>query len=353
MAQIPLPSREYSTRANIPFTSHTNSQRDIESFFVYTLSKCLLNTETSGTLTGTRHPDSVWMCRGSGNASTSSLITSPGVSGTNLWEPVLTGTMVRGTSAARHHWMLLELSSQGYEGLLNFSQTDGYYVFTIGVTGSFGGQTGVSQMPTASNASDVVAAGAVSWNTTDGGQVNIFTDSTNIGGSNYFHFTCAETGEFHAEMSRAGTALFSEFVAMWRSSGSQVGDKKYNMFNLCGDGTNTGRGTPNYSRIGAHAFCASRQPSGVSKTAGGCIIPFAGGTQFVGNQGIDAIASQYNSFKLEIGEISPQYVKRGALQDFYIIGTAQVGSSYPSTDNQKMIVVGDLLVPFSGTIALL
>lgn len=355
MAPLPAQSRAYFTRGNIPFNGKTTTQLEIESYYAWVLARCLLDIEVSGTAYGTRHHSTVWMCRGSGNQVSSSLATLPGVQGVFIWPTQFTGSLVRGTNTVRHHWALFENTATGYELLLNLSNTDGNLSVTIGITGSFGGSSSTSQMPTASLAANVVSLGNTAWEVTNAGHYAMFGGTTTFGGQNYVHFTCAASAsaDFHFCMSRPGLDCFTSWIAAWRTSGTQVGDNRYNMFTLAGTTTATGRGTPSSSNISAAAFVGSRQVNGQAKSAGGILCPTIASTQFVMLQSVDSIDGKYNAEKMEIGDLTPNYTRRGVLPDLYMVGTGPVGGSIPTTSAQERIIIGDMIVPWTGSVPLI
>jgi len=358
VATLPAHTRNYFTRANMPLGSPANNttQVYIESYYVWNLVHVLTNQLTTGTTGGTRHANSIWICRGSSNASTFSAITSPGVAGTNHWYNggTFPGAFTRGAVGTPHHWILLENVFSGYELMINFSQNAGYLCMNLAKTGTHqntGNST--SQFPPASPTNASMQLQKAGYNSvTDGGQSPIFGDTTNFGNTNYNHITLADNGDFLFFMSRAGLGCFTSFVGVWTTTGAQTGDV-HNTVVISGDSTASGRGTPGAGFLSGNSFMGYRSPNGTTGTNGGVITYITSGTQVVMGQGIDGVSGSYNSAPLDVISLSPQYARRGQLTDIYQVGTAAVGNAIPNSAAQLRTIVGDIIVPFISVIPLI
>jgi hypothetical protein len=356
MSALPAHTRNYFTQANQPFGSNNTTQLLLEQYYTWCLHANILGIAPGGTTSGSRVSTSVWIMRGSSNGTSADAVTATGVTAAhNYWGGATfsAANFVRGSGGAAHSWALFENTTLGYELLINFSATAGYLGGGIAHTGTFTVGSGSPTAHPIATAASVVCLGQNTFDTTSGGQYPIFGDTSVTGAVNYFHFTCADTGEFHCEMSHATEGCFSSFIGVWASTGAQAGDNN-NMFLLSGDTAATGRGVWAVSRYGNSAACASRQPSGVQKSGGGIVVPYYGASSsVVAGQGVDSISSNYLAAPVDIIEVSPVYVRRGTLPDLYIVGTAPVGGSIPNTTSQIRTVIGDMIFPFISVVPLL
>jgi len=345
MANLPAHTRNYFTRGNVPFVENNSSQIVLESFHVWVLSALLRDLISTGSTGGARHANSIWICRGSSDAVTGGAISSPGVAGTDRWGGgTFPGAFTRGNNSTAHHWMLVENVALGLELLLNFSTTPGFLCFSMAPTGTFAGGS-VSACPVPSPTTASVQGGQTAYAPNDGGQHNLFGDTTNVGNTWYAHITLADTGEFIFATSRVGRGNFTCFIGIWKTTGQQGGDG-LNQFVLSGDTTSSGRGSPDAARLSTTYFCASRTPNGSQKNGGGLVNPSVNGASVITGQGVDSINASYNAIECRIIETTPQHTERGVLPDLYIIGNGPVGGSIPNSVAQIRTVMGSLVVPF-------
>lgn len=348
MANLPAHSRNYFTRANVPFGANNTLQLILESFSVWVLQAMLRDIISTGSTGGTRHANSIWICRGSSDGVTGGAVTSVGVAGTDRWGgATFPGAFIRGNNSTNHHWMLLENTTLGLELLLNMSQTSSYLCFSVGPSGTFSGGT-VSACPAPSPTSASVQAGQTGYSSNDGGQTNVFGDTTNLGNTWYAHLTIADNGEFVFATSRVGLGGFPLFLGLWKTTGQQIGDN-LNWFVLSGNGAASGRCSPSQSRLESPVFAASRTPDGSQKSGGGLVHFYCGGNMVAG-RGVDSINATYNAIECRIIESAPQYTERGTLPDLFIIGDGPVGGSIPNGASQIRTVMGNLVVPFIGVV---
>lgn len=342
-------TRSYWGRGNVAAGSFNTSQLIIDSWHVWNYARHLLGHDSGGTVGGgTRNSNSLWICRGSSDASAGGAVSSVGVAGTNRWNTsgAFPGAFTRGGSGTNHHWMLLENVTWGKELLLNFSQNASYLCWSLAPSGTFSGGS-VSAQPTPSNTSACVQSQQTTYSAFDGGQVAQFFGDTNVtGGNNFGHFCTAPNGQHFYLTSRSGVGKFSSFVAAWDCEDQQASDP-YNYFALFENGYGTSRGAPQAT---AADFCASRQPNGSQRSAstGGLMIPYhpPSNSQLVATKGLDALSGQYPAAQCPIIETAPQYVYRGRLIDIHVVGTAALAGSYPNAGAQERIIAGDFALPF-------
>jgi hypothetical protein len=346
MSALPALTRAYFTRGNQAF-SLTDTRDHIEAIYTWYLAMNLLDLSVAGTTGGTRVAASVWICRGSSNGTTYNTITSPGVAGVNHWSSTFNAAeFVRGSNVVSHSWMLLENVGLGYELLINYSTTVGCLCVSIAPSGWFAGGT-LAQFPVCSPTSRSVQLRQTAYAAGGGGEYSLFGDTITFGGVNYFHFTTSATGEFHVAMSRVGTSCLTNWFALWRSVG-QITVDTLNTFLLCSlsAGTATGRGSPSAASIAAPAFCASLQYGNVQKNSGGVGTLYSSIQQIM-DYGVNTITGEYETMSCDIVEVSPVCYRRGALPDIYMIGTATVGGSIPSTVAQERTIMGQLVLPMT------
>ncbi len=350
MANIPALSRNYFTRVNIPFGVNNTTGPILQSYHFWAMAHVLLNLLTTGTTGGTRHANSIWICRGSSDGvGGGSPVSAVGVAGTNRWWNAGVfppAGLVRGTNAQNHHWMLLENVAFGQELLFNWTQNDGYTALDLAPTGTFSGG-GAQAFPTANSSNNVVTLAKTAYNGTDAGQYNgLFGDYGTTGGVNYLHFTCSDTGEFYFTASRAGGTAFTSFFGVWRTTGQNVGDLN-NLFMFASNSVgNTGRGTPINGWVNGNGFVSSRGPNGVPTVNEGCLVEYINGSAYILSQGADSITSKFDVAPIQIACTSPQRARRGSLIDVYIVAADTIGAPIPAVGpTQERIIIGDTMWP--------
>lgn len=252
--------------------------------------------------------------------------------------------LVQASYTAAHSWIVLYNATSGLYLVIDLNNATtssvrlelGLAAFTGGgVTG--GGPTTTAPVPFASTTSAV--------NST----VSQWVGDAATGNSNWAHFTTTDDGRFHFEASRTGLGVFSNFTMVWTSTGGRVGDVT-NWYTHASGGT-TSRGVPVYTTLIASNGCVSRSPNNSAiVTLGGVRSAHYGGNAYPSAYGVDAISGDYLLLPLDLMSLAPQVAYRGTLDDLYFIGTAALGASVPSTAAQERVVVGDLLVPFMGTV---
>lgn len=353
LSNLPALTRGYFTRANQPFGTNNTTQLLMESFWMWSLLTNMLNTNTAGTISAshTRHANSVWICRGSSDGSASSAISSVGVAGTDrlsnggVFNPAL---FVRNSMGSAHSWILLENVNLNTECLINFSSSAANISVHFGHTGLYTGGGTTTQCPQPTDISKSVGLSQTAYENSQGGQFALFYDYTLTGNTHWFHFTCADSGEFWVGGTRSGLGWFHNFMAFWKTTGGEATDTVFNRFVLCNTSEAAGApGSMNSARLNSAAACASVQTAGVQKSSGGLVLPIAGGTLVTG-LGVEAQTAKYISSGIPVIETAPNITYRGVLPDLHATGTSPTGASIPLT-TQVRTQTGHLIVPFTDT----
>ncbi len=352
LSNLPALSRAYFTRANQPFGANNTTQLIQESFWNWSLATNLANTNTGGTISPshTRQAASVWIVRGSSNGTTGGAVSAVGVGGTDRWSNggvFLNTNFVRAANGVNHSWILLENVNISTEMLINMSGTAANNCIQIGHSGLFTGGS-VSQTPAPSDLTKSVGIGQTAYEASQGGQVAFFQDTTLFGNTHYFHFTCADSGEFWVGSTRAGRGFFNQFYALWKCTGGEATDTVYNRFVLsnASEGAST-PGSMNVARLNSAVACASVTPAGTQKASGGLVIPYAGGTTAIGIA-VEAQSAKFLSSGLPVIELTPNVNYRGVLPDLHATGDSPPGASIPLV-SQVRTQTGHLIVPFMDT----
>ena len=317
---------------------------------MWDLYACLTNQQLSGSVTGTRHANSIWFVRGSsGKVSgslTGSAVSVVGVAGIDRWGGNnFSGSFTRGNNSTAHNWVLLENSFLGYELLINASQDNGYTCLSMARTGTFSGGT-TAQCAQPSVSTYCIQAGQISWSSNDGGQFNLLRNTTTFGITIYNHFTCADSGEFWFAQTNVGNGSIYNFASIWRTINNQSADV-YNTFLISSD-VGSARGGLNHIRLDAAGCLASRSSTGAQTLYTGIAQPRACG-YFLSEFGVDSINANFFCFQADVIEANPLNIFRGTLPDFHVIGSATIGASIPDSTSQIRTVIGNLVVPCSGT----
>ena len=342
MAALPAVSRTLHSRANIPYAD-TSSQLNLARSFMFSLIRCLINTESGGTPTNARPANSIWTVRGSsdGVANFSTAGVNHIAARTNL---------VWAANGVNHSWIWLENTTLGYQIVLDCINATETNIRLSAARTASGAYTGGSLTQAPSSTEEFL------WGTTSTGFTNVswMTDLT-TGGTQNTHFTVADNGEFQFFASRAGTTVCHVYMALLRTVNGPVGDVR-NTFWVGGSAA-SGRGMPAGATLcAASTGVVGRNPNGVAiATQGGGSNHVAGGTVLFGGgtYGTDAISGKYNSVALQVwGANAGQYSYRGLIPDMYTVTTVAVGTSIPSAAAQTRTVVGDFIIPFPSTVAL-
>lgn len=341
MATLPAVSRTLCSRINQPYENST-TQLNLARSVIFSLITNLINTASVGTLTGTRHANSVWTVRGSsdGSANFSTAGVNHIAARTNL---------IWAANGANHSWIWLENTTLGYQiviDCINATETNIRISASRTASAPYTGGS-LTQSPTSTE--------EFFWATTSIGFTNVsYLTEVTTGGTQNTHFVVAENGEFMFMASRAGTGICHLFIGFQRTIGGPVGDVR-NTFWLGATAT-SGRGAPTGPQITQVDGVVGRNPNGVAvATQGGGSAHAAGGTVLFGGGtfGTDAISGRYNSTALSVWSANAgQYAYRGTIPDMYTITSVNVGTSIPSAAAQTRTVVGDYIIAFPSTIAM-
>lgn len=342
MATLPVVSRTLCSRVNIPYAD-TSSQLNLARSVIFSLITNLINTASGGTLTGTRHANSVWTVRGSsdGNTNVSTTGTNHIAASTNL---------IWAANGANHSWIWLENTTLGYQiviDCINAIETNIRLSASRTASAPYTGGS-LTQAPTSTE--------EFFWATTSIGFTNVaYLSEVTTGGTQNTHFVVAENGEFEFMASRAGTGVCHLFIGLQRTVGGPVGDTRNTFW--VGATATSGRGAPTGPQLTqVTSGIVGRNPNGVAvATQGGGSAHAAGGTVLFGGgaYGTDAVSGQYNSTAVSVWSAAAgQYAYRGTLPDMYTITSVNIGTSIPSAAAQTRTVVGDFIIAFPSTTAM-
>lgn len=343
MPAIPAPIRTWSSRMNVPFgTENTTSNALLTQFAAWSLKQHLIDAHTTGTLHGTRAANSVWTVVGSSDGATA------GLDGVDRWTTTFTASkIVRASQGSAHSWIVLRNVTSGLWVCIDMNNTNsGTLSITCSQSAPTGGST--TTRPTMSGEWMAGLQRGTNSDVNASASSQIVSEST-LNTLYYTHFSCAEDGTFHFEVSRAGSGRMNVFLALWRTTGADASDTR-NWYWIH-DNQTTPRGAPHHgpsAGINFDAGTTTRLPSGSTASSGGIRYVSFGGISdthiYSGNSTLDFLTGQYYAEPLEVRELSPQVVDRGYFADIVFIGGVAVGSTYPSI-NQTHFCAGACLLP--------
>lgn len=330
---LPALSKTYSARGNAPLQD-VSSSLNIGRSTLFSLKEHMKNTLATGVLAGSRNANSVWTVKGSSDGAGAS-----GLDNVDRWAAIT--NLIWAANGTNHSWIVLENATLGYQVCIdcNSVTTTNVGLVATEIATPFTGGSATSR-PTATN--------EWQWGSSSQGvtiSATFLTDVT-TGNFNWTNYITADDGSFFFICARTGLGLFPTFIALQKTAEAQVGDTR-NVFWI-GHSLNSARGAPSYSVVGTSAVgCTGKQVNGGVNTLGG--IQNAGtfgATAIPGALGIDSISGNYPAFPCHIQTLSTTRAYRGKIPDLYMIGTAPLGGSVPSTASQERVVVGDFVVPF-------
>lgn len=329
MAALPALIRTWSARGNRPNAANSSALLIAQST-IFALKAHMTDTATGGTVGGTRHANSVWVTKGSSDG------TSFNVSGTDL----ITSHTNLVWSATNHSWWWGENVACGYQCVIacyGAASTAIGFAFAPITTPFTGGS--LTARPTSTQ--------EFLWGTTSTGATTVATFLTDLvtGGNNFTHYITADDGQFFFLTSRSGLGIFTTSSYFLKPVGSTDPRAAF----AGGSTLNSSRGAMGRAQIFDGALGAiSRAPNGVSIASGGMALPGrAGGSDYVGVNGVDANTGKYLAFPVDAySATTGQAAYRGRFVDLVAVGTRPVGDSFPSAAAQERVVVGDFLVPF-------
>jgi len=337
MSALPALTKAYATRANIPFPA-VSTQQEVRKSQIWLLKACLMNQVATGTLVGTRNLNSVWTCYYSCDGTTAGTAGD----GVDRWGGAFNAAaIVQNTNGNAHSWIVLYNAASGIYVILDCNNATSGLRIEYSLVAPTGGTTTSGPTSTEPWQTTTTLTGAGSaW-------TNFVADDA-AGNINWAHFTTADDARFHFETSRNGLGVFSCFASLWRSDNARPSDTR-NWFAL-GASSTSGRGAGVHSTIAGSSGCISRTPNNASVVStGGVQNTNFGGVSYPNSYGVDALTGEYLAYPMFVMALAPQVVYRGQLPDFYFIGTATVGASVPSAVAQERVVIGDMVLPFTGT----
>ena len=340
MASIPALSKTWSSRMNVPFGSNNTTATLIHQFAVWSLKQHLIDAHTAdGTLSGTRNANSVWTVVGSSDGSTA------GMDGVDRWTTTFTPSkLVRASAGSAHSWIVLRNTASGWQICLdmnNTANTSMGIIFARNSAGFTGGST--TSRPTAS-ANEEISVGSRQAPSNSSNDAFI-TPAAVANAVYYSHFSCAGDATFHFSITRASAGSVT-FLGFARSVGAHVDDTR-NWYAIGGNSSATSSVARYASlNVGGGTFAVSRMSNGhLNSSGGGARHILVGNT--TNPSGIDTLSNTYLIDPLLVREQNSStslFNERGYIPDFYFIGGATIGSTYPSV-NQTHFVFGDMLLP--------
>jgi hypothetical protein len=331
MAAIPALSKTYTTRRNVPFPAEA-TQSDIRRSSIWLLKQFMIDGVATGTLSGTRHANSVWAVDYSCNGTTA------GTAGDGVDRWATYANVVQANSGTAHSWIVLVKS--GLYCLIDANNATNNVRISFSKVAFTGGSTTAGPTSTEAWLAGVTTADGTSANA-------LLVSDDVVSGTHYAHFTTTDDQRFHFEISRPGTGIFSALVALTPSVGGAVTDTR-NWFATC-QATFTARGSGGYANMNAAGqFCARTPNNSAPNAQSGPSAAAFGGAAWPAGYGVDSLTSDFPAFAIYVASLGTQVAYRGQIPDWYWCGTATVGSSIPSAAAQERTVVGDLILPFVG-----
>lgn len=334
---MPLPalSKTYCTRVNIPTTSHSTAAiagRNI----VWLLKAALKDEVTSGTLTGSRHPNSVWTCVGSSDGVTAAL------DGVDRWgTAVFDNTkIVSATAASPHSWIILQNSTLGYQLLLDFNSSNQDYL-RIAMTPS---TTPWVLAGTATHSPPITSKSIATSSSNVDSTGSSFFLSSNAATTQYGTITIDETGQFNFFVHRAGIGVSVGGLCVTKLDDAPVEDQQ-KLFFWAAFVSNIEPYWPNtYSsyNLGALSPFNGTTQSTASETqsaVGQILVNMGNGVL------IDAIALKAWYWPVRTWFLSP-IVYRGTVPDIYEVAHHGYGSLSPSVSSPTHIKLGRYVLPY-------
>lgn len=343
MPALPALSKSYSTRANVPFLGNSSAELIADSA-IWLLKAFLMDQVSTGTLTGTRHANSVWTCVGSSDG------TAGAHDGVDRWGSTFDAAkIVHANNGSAHSWIHLRNATLGLDLLIDCASVTPQNVRISATKSSAPFASGTA------TASPATTSEAFTWaNVTDAPTTTsaLLADLT-LSATFYAHFTVDDSGQFYFLANRSGSGVFNGGVALIRSVGAHASDTRNN-FLFGGAGYASGRGWPYSTNARAGGGCTARRATGTAAdSSGGLVAVVAGGTYLGDNASItDAFSSVVRFAEVPVWCVDP-LAYRGTLPDLYEMIGGGVGASFPTVAAQTWISAGGYLIPFIGTVPLL
>lgn len=332
---FPALTRTRSSRMNQPYAANAVAL-DLAQSVIFSFIENRLNTAAGGTLTGTRHANSVWTVKGSSDG-----VANVSLVGVN--HIATRANLVWAASGSNHSWIWLENATLGYQIVVecvNATNTNICIAAARIATPFTGGS--LTLRPTSTE--------EFLWNSTSTGPVAVnYLADTTTGSACYTHDIADEEGGFSFHASRVGTGLVFLTIALQKTTGA---NDVRNTFWL-GNASSTGRGSCGTAAIAnVSSGCVGRSMNGLSVVStGGLQALRAGGTDLTsgGTYTTDAQTGRYNATACPVwaGNSGAQYAYRGMIPDLYTTNAA-VGEPITSAGVVTRTVIGDFVWPCPG-----
>lgn len=348
-----LPStlnKTYSTRANVPFPSNTSMDQVCKSAY-WLLKAALMDQISTGTLTGSRHPNSVWTCVGSSDGTTAAL------DGVDRWGSTYDpAKMVAASADTAHSWIILRNATLGYDVIIDLNSAT-IYNLRLAATKTSSPYI-INATPTRSPNMPTVNR-AFRWgdgNTADARAnatqfVYWSSDALASGYTHYAHFTLTDDGQFYMLMNRTGDGGFAGGAGFVLATNGQVGDD-YGAFWLF----NTNNSAPPWpvsSSFTNSAFCAGNTASGAAPTTGGLNVWYFGGSSQPSLTGFsDQFSAKVKFYAAQIWGTAP-LVYRGKIDDVYLMVGGRSGVLIPNSTSPRWVTINRMILPYVGVPPLL
>lgn len=328
------------TRANMLFADVTTAANINKSYF-FMLKDVLKGNASGGTEGPLSRPGSTfWTVEGSSDGSTA------GMDGVDRWTNTFNASLlVQAASGAAHSWIVLK-SPNGLGPLYMCIDLNSATTTTAGVVFSLNAFTGGSttNRPTTTNA---FAAGtsADPILTTNAALVSDNTLASTYRG----HFSTDANGAFNFMMSRDGTGICSNFMAVFVAADRNASDNTY-IQHCIFHALNSGVGAPSIDAVGStSSWVGNRsQSGGTPNTTGGLSRWTFGGSAFPGVATVDQGGTDFRALPLYIHSLTTSNMSwRGRVPDIWAVGNITIGSSYPNAVSPTQHVIGTALIPMS------
>jgi hypothetical protein len=336
---MPAPSLvdPWFTRGEVAFPATTDLLATQRSF-LWCWKAALMDQLTGGSTSGIRNPASIWTCQGSSNA------VSAGLDAVDRLGATFTaGNIVRAPTGTAHSWIVLANTALGAWLCLDFSgPTDGVAAVSYARNAFTGGST--TTKPTSTSEVSIGAASV-------GVAFTMLGVESTFGVTYRFGFSTNQGGEFHVVCNRVGTGIFNGYLNLLRLRDQSPGDTwpLYGTTHFA----SSGRGAGSMGSMISTSAGGLRTPNGAARAANGGLNQwFFGGTGLDGAT-IDNLLNEWDAYPLLVRtQDAGQTAYRGRLQDWYAIGTPNVGGGWPALAGQQMMVVNNALIPFGVNVAL-
>ena len=317
LPSLPALSKAYCTYANIPFTQ-TSTTAQVADSWVDLLVQALTNTLTTGTLTGTRHPNSVWSVHSSSN-----------------W----TRPYIRAALPATRSWIILYNANVGLYLLVD------HYTATIG-------QLRLAVAPYVPTANTLMARNtgmvAQGANGDDGGGYIIWP--VTAGGDWNAHITLTDDGQFFFFVNKVGGGFFASGSCVTRLYNSSYPWPWMIMGGITGPSSadptyEFGQGWP--ARLDSSLFICAPLADTANNGLTGSFLLAPGGLDSYAYRTRDYLSNQRYAYPITLHSIRPTGYA-GVVPDCYFTIGVSPGRLFPNSTSPTHISVNNALLPYVG-----